>query len=803
MKKNNLHSISYRALLIAAGLLLGVHAANAASDRAEDPTCGDYDYSVAVVRGGTITATFDVSTCIWTIEAVPTADFAFSEWSDHNTDNPRTIDFNNEVDLEDDEFSFTAIFVMQITNCKTIGDYDYNVKTNTGGTITCELVDGEQILTAIPNAGYVFAQWADGNAANPRTITDYLDDEVTYYAAFIPTATRGKIDSWDEEGFYVTTSEGNGAIDEGYVTIFMDGQSVNCGPAGDEDYVIEIDKGVYYMYAAYSTELAGKLCHVVYKNDSHEPTATLDTILPVLVSSDQIVEVPNSSTGVHIINGATATFATDQTIADLDVYAGGTAVVEGNLNVSSVTLHGDAINQADPASLLVTGTLSNSNDNKIYYDYKLDYAAYYPFSLPYTVNTKNVTYRSGNDASEHFVIGQYFSAKRAAGANGWDYQNPYYDIAGDPTYGIKSTSHKDITPGVGYNIYAEAESWNGIPQDQMYGGNIRFPMTVDLSTSGENGKSVDVHMYEGDKPYRNWNLLSLPYLSAYNGELWLCKGSDQVRKLRYVTIPLGDFDDCQAELVENATLYPFQAFFVQFDNDIDVDKLSFESPNPSARAAAPRRKEAKQVETTNEIKAGITLSHAGKSDHTGLFIGDNYTSGYDVNADLAKMIGSRATRVKLYSIADSQKLAYIALPAANGVGTQETLIPLGYTNAAVNGEMTFAIDTKRYPDLRESEDIVALELVDNVDNKTVDLLESDYTCTAYQKSDNSRFALNVRYRAPQQQEIYTGICCDAPRATALPDGVYDLLGRPMQSSVLPAGAYIVVENGKTRKEVIR
>ncbi|MBR1877933.1 MAG: hypothetical protein IJ814_02885, partial [Paludibacteraceae bacterium] len=173
MKKNNLHSISYRALLIAAGLLLGVHAANAASDRAEDPTCGDYDYSVAVVRGGTITATFDVSTCIWTIEAVPTADFAFSEWSDHNTDNPRTIDFNNEVDLEDDEFSFTAIFVMQITNCKTIGDYDYNVKTNTGGTITCELVDGEQILTAIPNAGYVFAQWADGNAANPRTITDY------------------------------------------------------------------------------------------------------------------------------------------------------------------------------------------------------------------------------------------------------------------------------------------------------------------------------------------------------------------------------------------------------------------------------------------------------------------------------------------------------------------------------------------------------------------------------------------------------------------------------------------------------
>ena len=165
------------------------------------------------------------------------------------------------------------------------------------------------------------------------------------------------------------------------------------------------------------------------------------------------------------------------------------------------------------------------------------------------------------------------------------------------------------------------------------------------------------------------------------------------------------------------------------------------------------------------------------------------------------MLG-KGSRIKLYSISKAKKLAYIALPPTVGNGTLETLIPLGYDSATVGQEMTFAYDEMRYPGLREDDDIIALELVDNVTGETTDLLSADYTCTAYQKADNSRFALNVRYKAKAPQ-IITEVDESIIRVTSLPDGVYDLLGRRINTQNLPAGAYIVIENGQTRKEVIR
>ena len=751
---------------------------------------------------GTIVATPVPGTSNWILEAVPADDtkWRFKKWSDDNTDNPRTVTF---TDLSAD---FTVVFTRFIyTNCYSDKEYmtvvDNPAAPNNYGYIDTNTVDGVLYAEAIANPGYTFAQWADGSYVNPRPFQNDGSSTSTLYATFIPTATKGKIDSWDADGFYVTTTYSEGAIDEGYMTLFVDGQPALCGAANSSSVEEEIEPGVYYFYAGYDPAWAGKKLHMVYKDGSYVPTATLDAVVPVLVQSDETVLVPNSETGVHVFGGATATFSDDQEIAELEVYPEGKAVIESNVTASSVALHGDAVSWSVPANLLVTGTLTNTNSNIIYYDCALDYNYFYPFSLPYTVSTSDVTYRSGNDAADHFVLGDYSGEARAAGNSGWDYTRPYYDHVGDLGEGIKSTGHVDINTGVGYYIYGEGDYWGG-SQQEFYGNMIRFPMTVDLSSGGETSKSVAVQMHDGEKYYRNWNLISLPYMTSYQGELWLCKGSTKVRQVKYVTKIDYYIGDYTPEQVDRTSLNPFQAFFVQFDNDIDVDNVTFESPNPAARATAPAKFRAPAKTSIDDVQAGITLAHAGKSDHTGLYIGKEYTTDYDVDADLAKMLGSSTQRIKLFSLAGSKKLAYMALPPANGNGVLETVVPLGYTNATVNKELTFAIDKKRFPEMLENEDLIALELVDNVTGETTDLLSADYTCTAYQKADNSRFALNVRYKAKAPQ-IITEVDESTIRATSLPDGVYDLLGRRINTQNLPAGAYIVIENGQTRKEVIR
>ena len=806
---------------ITSGLLL-IAALFSALPSYADAVITDAEYYIkedVSSNSGTITATLVDGS--WQIEAVPSnpEKWRFDHWNDLSSsdpnyrENPRTISLNKLV--ADQSISATfQYFVWQ--GCYSpeemlgiVTSYD---EVNTYGHINATEVAGVWYAEAVPeSSAYTFAQWSDGSFVNPRVFDPTLIGSDALYATFIPTATKGLIDSWSKDGFILKTTYAEGSLtDEGAVTVFFDGQLMSSELPGNFDY------GVAEVAATYNSAYAGKTCHIVYKDGSCEPVATLDVTIPVLVDGEEEVEVPNTSTGVHVLEGGVATLAADQTIADLDIYAGGKAIISGDVVASSVTMRADGplFLTVPVPDMLVTGSLTNNNSNIINFDYALDYYYYYPFSLPYTVNTADATYRSGADAADHFALNYYDGNARANGGTTW---KAYYDHAEG---GAKEGLHFDLEAGKGYNIFSESEFWN--PADaatyaetgdpgtfqEMYGGIIRFPMTVNLSTGGEPVKSIPVTAYGTDavhKSNRNWNLIGLPYLSSYDGSITLYHNDDPIldeegdpKTLTYITVPSNSFTDYDAERVEDIVLLPFQAYFIQFEGS-DVNKLVFESPNPAARAAAPKKRKAK-AETNMDIKAGIILNHADKSDHTGLLIGDNYTANYDVNADLAKMIG-KSSRVKLYSLNGSQKLAYTALPTANGSGILETIIPLGYESATVGQEMTFAFDEMRYA---VDENISELNLIDNVEGVSVNLLDEPYTCTAIEKADNTRFALGVRYtkRAPQ---IATDICDIDAEVSTLNDGVYDLLGRRISadSRTLRTGVYIIIENGQARKEVIR
>jgi hypothetical protein len=618
-----------------------------------------------------------------------------------------------------------------------------------------------------------------------------------------------KIDQWKVDVDSITvTAQTTSSLSGGerfYASVFLDGKPAGSFHVNNETNKMT-DDGVYklkYTTKYDASTMAGKKCHIVFKSKDGEGNCipngmVLDTVIPYIVTKktepENVIALKGREKyGVHVLEGATANFSVDQSIAELDIYPGGKANIAANVEATSVIMRANWItsdaNGKIPQLYVSSGSLTNTSDkDKVYYDAKVNFH-YYSFGLPVNVSTSAVTFRSGIGATEYFGLDYYDGATRAAsGSGGWQdyYNNP--------------SSPQTIKGGVGYNIYAEPYTWsNGSTsaKQNVYGANLRFPMTINLTSAR---KAIDVDTHEAAlEQNKNWNLIASPYVTAFQGTITAIKSDKSEEELAYITFPNnknfnGGYDHKE---VPDATIMPFSAYFVQVPDN--TDSLRFEAG--STKLGAPRR--AIKAVDADRIKAGLTLSQADKSDHAGLLIGEKYTNDYDINADLAKMFDSNSGLV-LFMLSGSQKLAYIALPPATGNGVSETVIPLGYNQAAMGQEMTFAFDEDRYPSVRFDERIQALELIDYVEGTTTNLLQEPYTCTAYEKADNARFALGIRY-TKTGANVTTGICDDVA-ATKVNDGIYDLMGRRINADgarSLGAGVYIIMENGKARKEVIR
>ncbi len=97
-----------------------------------------------------------------TITATPKTNYVFSQWSDGNIDNPRTLTPTSDMDL-------TATFLEKVKYTVTVNSNNDAWGSVSGGAT---VYTGEKVtLTATPAEGYAFNQWSDGNRTNPRTIT--------------------------------------------------------------------------------------------------------------------------------------------------------------------------------------------------------------------------------------------------------------------------------------------------------------------------------------------------------------------------------------------------------------------------------------------------------------------------------------------------------------------------------------------------------------------------------------------------------------------------------------------------------
>ncbi len=151
----------------------------------------------AVTGAGSYQANEQVNIC-----ANPNLGYRFRQWSDGITTNPRTLVVVGDTIL-------TAEF-------EKIPASEYTVSV---------VVDAEQngaiqmTLTAVPDAGYKFTKWSDGNTDNPRTIL--VTENMTLSATFsVSVTTNATATSTDDD-----TTGTRKFVRNGHVLIHRDGKT--------------------------------------------------------------------------------------------------------------------------------------------------------------------------------------------------------------------------------------------------------------------------------------------------------------------------------------------------------------------------------------------------------------------------------------------------------------------------------------------------------------------------------------------------------------------------------------------------
>ncbi len=149
---------------------------------------------------------FDYRT-VRTYEAIANYGYHFTKWSDGVTSNPRTITITRDQNIE-------ALFGK---NSYTIVDGSNRTMGRISGVRQAEYLDSVT-LTAIPNYGYHFMQWSDGEMDNPRTIV--LTQDTTFVAEFavdkFGTCGKDNLLRWDFSEDSTLTVSGSGELTENY-----------------------------------------------------------------------------------------------------------------------------------------------------------------------------------------------------------------------------------------------------------------------------------------------------------------------------------------------------------------------------------------------------------------------------------------------------------------------------------------------------------------------------------------------------------------------------------------------------------
>ena len=249
------------------------------------------------------------------VTAVPATGFAFVEWNDGSTDNPRT-DSNVTADAVLVAYfardSYTLTYLAG-ANGSITGTTSQTVNPNTNGTA----------VTAVPATGYRFVNWSDGSTTNPRTDSNVTAD-VSVTANFVIDTYTLTYEA-SEDGFLTGTlsqtvaSGGNGTAvtavpATGFAFVeWSDGSTDN--PRTDSNVTANVSVTANFARGLYT------LTYTAGANGSI--TGTTPQTVDYNTSGTAVTAVP--ATGYRFVNwsdGSTTNPRTDSNVtADVDITA--------------------------------------------------------------------------------------------------------------------------------------------------------------------------------------------------------------------------------------------------------------------------------------------------------------------------------------------------------------------------------------------------------------------------------------------------------------------------------------------------
>lgn len=509
----------------------------------------------------------------------------------------------------------------------------------------------------------------------------------------------------------------------------------------------QVDKGIYRLQVTPGdlTNDEGLELEIIFKDAYGAVVSQAITKIPIIVSTpENITDIHDYSicaqTDLVVVNGGVAKAGiTPYRFNNIRIQAGGKLVVPSGTSLTTDNIYmtaGYVENERYQfiyPQLVANGSINNSS-GKIYYDYWMNEAQYYNLALPYEVNIAEIKYQDGKSLplNTNLWIAVYNGMTRSTGASGWE------DFNGSK-----------LNAGIGYTVAATPQTVRivgGAAAQRKY-AIVRFPMSANL-TNGETttDKSIAVTPYPSQTGKDNdagWNLVGNPFLANYGGNVDGLSNSNGIGllvedgtggytwqgKVRYVIMP-NDNGTSYLPILATSTMLPaFKNFFIQIGSG---DALNFSLVNRAQKA--PMYEE--NVDEENIITTGIVLSRNEFSDPVGVVIGDNYTSEYEINADLQKW--NNTNGFNFYALSSSERLSFIALDNVLAKN-----IALGYS-VPEYGTYYISLDTTY-----TNTELEAIYLTDTKRNKVTNLLVENYKFSLGQaETNNNRFTLAVVKKAP-------------------------------------------------------
>ena len=178
-----------------------------------------------------------------TISASANYGYYFSRWDNGVTDNPRQV-----VAL--DNTTYTALFAVRQFNITTQSTDD--IRGQVKAPEIAEYLD-EVTITAVPNYGYHFTHWNDGNTDNPRVFTLTQDtlfiasfDRNTYYVQAMPNNEVRGVTTGTGNYLYLDTVELSATSNYGFHFVQWQDAAGNM-LSENSRYRVEVTEDVEYI----------------------------------------------------------------------------------------------------------------------------------------------------------------------------------------------------------------------------------------------------------------------------------------------------------------------------------------------------------------------------------------------------------------------------------------------------------------------------------------------------------------------------------------------------------------------------